>query len=90
MRIDKFLKVSRILKKRSVAKKLSDFDKVAINGKIAKPATHVKVGDVVSVTFGEKMLVFRVLNIMTHPKKEDIDNLVEILDIPLSTDKYSL
>lgn len=86
MRIDKFLKVSRVLKKRSVAKKLSDFDKVAINGKIAKPATHVKVGDVVSVTFGEKTLHFKIRNIITHPKKEDIDNLIEIMELPLSTD----
>lgn len=86
MRIDKFLKVSRVLKKRSVAKKLADFDKVIINGKLAKPSTNINVGDVVSVTFGEKQLTFKIKNIMTHPKKEDIDHLIEILDASLSVE----
>jgi ribosomal 50S subunit-recycling heat shock protein len=84
MRIDKFLKISRVLKKRSVAKKLADFDKVIINGKLAKPSTLVKVGDVVNVTFGEKQLTFIIRMILTHPKKDEIDQLIEILDASLS------
>ncbi|MBS3972967.1 MAG: RNA-binding S4 domain-containing protein [Erysipelotrichia bacterium] len=84
MRIDKFLKISRVLKKRSVAKKLADFDKVSINGKLAKPSTLVNVGDVVNVTFGEKELTFKIKMILTHPKKEDIDHLIEIMDASLS------
>jgi len=84
MRIDKFLKISRVLKKRSVAKKLADYDKVIINGKLAKPSTLIKVGDVVNVTFGEKQLTFRVNMILMHPKKDEIDQLIEILDASLS------
>jgi len=84
MRIDKFLKISRVLKKRSVAKKLADFDKVIINGKLAKPSTLVKVGDVVNVTFGEKQLTFIIRMILTHPKKDEVDQLIEILDASLS------
>lgn len=84
MRIDKFLKISRVLKKRSVAKKLADFDKVTINGKLAKPSTLVKVGDVVNVTFGEKQLTFIIRMILTHPKKDEVDQLIEILDASLS------
>lgn len=84
MRIDKFLKISRVLKKRSVAKKLADFDKVIINGKLAKPSTLVKVGDVVNVTFGEKQLTFIIRVILTHPKKDEVDQLIEILDASLS------
>jgi ribosomal 50S subunit-recycling heat shock protein len=84
MRIDKFLKISRVLKKRSVAKKLADFDKVIINGKLAKPSTLVKVGDVVNVTFGEKQLTFIIRMIHTHPKKDEVDQLIEILDASLS------
>lgn len=84
MRIDKFLKISRVLKKRSVAKKLADFDKVIINGKLAKPSSLVKVGDVVNVTFGERQLTFIIRMILTHPKKEEVDQLIEILDASLS------
>lgn len=84
MRIDKFLKISRVLKKRSVAKKLADFDKVIINGKLAKPSSLVKVGDVVNVTFGEKQLTFIIRMILTHPKKDEVDQLIEILDASLS------
>ena len=84
MRIDKFLKISRVLKKRSVAKKLADFDKVIINGKLAKPSSLVKVGDVVNVTFGEKQLTFVIRMILTHPKKDEVDQLIEILDASLS------
>ncbi|MBS3990633.1 MAG: RNA-binding S4 domain-containing protein [Erysipelothrix sp.] len=84
MRIDKFLKISRVLKKRSVAKKLADFDKVIINGKLAKPSSLVKVGDVVNVTFGEKQLTFIIRMILTHPKKDEVDQLIEIIDASLS------
>jgi ribosomal 50S subunit-recycling heat shock protein len=84
MRIDKFLKISRVLKKRSVAKKLADFDKVIINGKLAKPSSLVKVGDVVNVTFGERQLTFIIRMILTHPKKDEVDQLIEILDASLS------
>lgn len=84
MRIDKFLKISRVLKKRSVAKKLADYEKVTINGKLAKPSSLVKIGDVVTVTFGEKELTFKIKLILTHPRKDEVDQLIEIMDASLS------
>lgn len=84
MRIDKFLKLSRVLKKRSVAKKFADYEKVTINGKLAKPSSLVKIGDVVTVTFGEKELTFKIKLILTHPRKDEVDQLIEIMDASLS------
>lgn len=84
MRIDKFLKLSRVLKKRSVAKKLADYEKVTINGKLVKPSSLVKIGDVVTVTFGEKELTFKIKLILTHPRKDEVDQLIEIMDASLS------
>ena len=69
MRIDKFLKVSRIIKRRTVAKDASDAGVVVINGKEAKPSTNVKEGDILEITFGEKKLKIKVLNIKDSTKK---------------------
>lgn len=80
MRIDKFLKVSRIIKRRTVAKDASDAGVVIINGKEAKPSTKVKEGDVLEVKFGEKVLKIRVLNIKDSTKKEDAVNMYEVLE----------
>ena len=63
MRIDKFLKVSRILKRRSVSKEACDGDKVLVNGKEVKPAYKVKLGDVVEIKFGQGVLKFRIVNV---------------------------
>ena len=54
MRIDKFLKVSRIIKRRTVACEACELGKITLNGKVAKPSADVKVGDTISITFGEK------------------------------------
>ena len=61
MRLDKYLKVSRIIKRRSVAKEAGDGGRVTINGKPAKPSTEVKVGDVLEVRFGDKLGRYEVL-----------------------------
>ena len=61
MRLDKYLKVSRIIKRRTVAKEASEGGRVTLNGKTAKPSTEVKVGDVMEIRFGEKMAKFRIL-----------------------------
>ncbi len=60
MRIDKFLKVSRLIKRRTVAKDVSDQGRVWINGRDAKASTHVKVGDELSIQFGQKKVTIRV------------------------------
>lgn len=79
MRIDKFLKVSRILKRRSVANEACGGGKVDVNGKAAKAGTKLKVGDVVSVHFAGGSLKFRVLELKETVKKEDADKMYEVL-----------
>lgn len=80
MRVDKFLKVSRIIKRRTVAKDASDAGVVIINGKEAKPSTKVNVGDVIEVAFGEKILKIKVLTIKDSTKKEDAAEMYEVLE----------
>ena len=79
MRIDKFLKVSRILKRRTVAQEACGENKVLINGKPAKSATAVKIGDVVEVVYAAGAFKFRVLNIKETVKKEEASSLYEVI-----------
>jgi ribosomal 50S subunit-recycling heat shock protein len=79
MRLDKFLKVSRILKRRTVASQACDDGKVVVNGKEAKPSTKLKVGDVVEVLFGASSLRFRVLDLNEKVSKNEAGLLYEII-----------
>ena len=79
MRIDKFLKVSRILKRRTVAQEACDENKVLINGKAAKSGARVKIGDVVEVVYATGTLKFRVLNIKETVKKDEAASLYEVI-----------
>lgn len=79
MRIDKFLKVSRILKRRTVAQEACGEDKVLVNGKIAKPSTSVKEGDTVEVLYASGTLKFRVLSVKEVVKKDEASSLYEVL-----------
>lgn len=63
MRLDKYLKVARIIKRRTVANEACSRDRVTVNGKDAKPSKDIKVGDVVCVSFGDRKLTFRVLDV---------------------------
>ncbi len=63
MRLDKYLKVARIIKRRTVANEACSRDRVTVNGKDAKPSKDVKIGDVVCVSFGDRKLTFRVLDV---------------------------
>ena len=63
MRIDKFLKVSRVIKRRSVAADACDGGRIEINGKVVKPSKDVKIGDIVTVSFGNNTLRFEVIDI---------------------------
>ncbi len=80
MRLDKYLKVSRIIKRRTVAKEASEGGRVSINGKTAKPSSEVKAGDILEIRFGEKMARFRVLNIAETVKKADAGAMYELLE----------
>ena len=71
IRLDKFLKISRIIKRRSVANDACSTGHVTVNGKEAKPGTDVKVGDVLAIRFGEKCTEYEILSIAEHAAKQD-------------------
>lgn len=79
MRLDKFLKVSRILKRRTVANSACDGGRVSINGKESKPGAQLKIGDVVCVRFGGSTLAFRVKLLSETVKKQDAEDMYEII-----------
>ncbi len=80
MRIDKFLKNSRIIKRRSVAKEACEQGRITLNEKIAKPGTEVKVGDIIHIQFGNGSLTARVELIKESVRKEDATDMYTILD----------
>ena len=79
MRIDKFLKVSRLLKRRTLAQEACDGGRVSVNGKTVKPSFNVKVGDVVEIGFNSGAVKFRILDIKETVRKEQVDSLYEII-----------
>ncbi len=79
MRIDKFLKVSRLIKRRSVANEACDGGRIAVNGKIVKASYDVKPGDVIELTLGSKTVKVRVENISEHVLKADAASLYTVL-----------
>lgn len=79
MRLDKFLKVSRILKRRTVAQEACDSGKVDVNGKPAKPGSQLKIGDVVCVHFAGGNLTFKVRMLKETVKKEEAAEMYEIV-----------
>jgi len=80
MRLDKFLKVSRVIKRRTVANEISSNGRVWINSKLAKPSTEVKVGDLIEIKFGSGISKIRVLAISLNVKKSDSGMLYEIVE----------
>ena len=80
MRLDKYLKVSRIIKRRTVAKEASEGGRVTLNGKVAKPSTEVKAGDVMEIRFGEKMAKFRILAVAETVRKADAGAMYELIE----------
>ena len=79
MRIDIFLKVSRILKRRTVAQEAASAGKISVNGREVKPAYRVKVGDVVELTFATGTLKFRVKELKETVKKDEAASLYEVI-----------
>lgn len=80
MRIDKYLKVSRIIKRRTVAQEVCDASRIFVNGKPAKPSKEVKIGDVVTVEFGNRTLSVRVLSIENTQSKEKASSMYEVIN----------
>lgn len=79
MRLDKFLKVSRLIKRRTVANEACDAGRVMVNGKPAKASINVKVGDEIEILFGQKSVKVRVTDIQDTTKKEQAKDLFEYI-----------
>ena len=80
MRLDKFLKVDRILKRRTVSKELAANQRVIVNGRIAKPSTDIKAGDIIEVVFGQRSLTVRVLEVKDIVRKNEASDLYEVVE----------
>lgn len=79
MRLDKFLKNSRIIKRRTIAKEACEQGRVKVNDKIAKPGTELKVGDSINITFGTSELSIRVSALLENAKKEQAETMYIVI-----------
>ena len=80
MRLDKFLKVSRIIKRRAIAKKIADQGRIMINDKVAKSSSDVRVGDVLTIEFGNKTEKVQVNQLVETTKKDEAAGMYETLE----------
>ena len=80
MRLDKYLKVSRLIKRRTVANEACDGSRIIVNGRVQKASYDVKLGDIIEITFGEKTLRVKVTDIKEHTLKNDASSLFEVLE----------
>ncbi len=80
MRIDKYLKVSRIIKRRTLANEACDAGRISVNGNVVKASYDVKVGDIIELRFGEKNSRFEVLNILEHVTKDAAQNMYRVVN----------
>lgn len=80
MRVDKFLKNSRIIKRRQVAKEACENERVKINDRIAKAGSEVEKGDIIEITFGKSILKVKVLDLIDGAKKNTADSMYEVID----------
>ncbi len=79
MRLDKYLKVTRLIKRRTIANEACDADKISVNGKIARASYNVKVDDIIEINMGQKPLKVKVLSVVEHVRKEEAaDNYIVI------------
>ena len=78
MRLDKFLKISRVIKRRTVANEVADKGRVSVNGKVVKPSYEVKEGDIVEIAFGDKISKFQITKI-PQVQGKDMGELIKIL-----------
>ena len=80
MRLDKYLKVSRIIKRRTVANEACGENLVSVNGKVVKPSKDVKIGDIVTVSFGNNTLRFEVIDINEKQTKQSAENMYRVIE----------
>ncbi|HEY8346248.1 MAG TPA: RNA-binding S4 domain-containing protein [Symbiobacteriaceae bacterium] len=86
MRLDKFLKVSRIIKRRTLAKEICDGERVQVNGRRAKAGTDVKEGDLIHIDFGRRQLTVRVLAVRENVRAAEARELYEVVEETFRTD----
>lgn len=79
MRLDKYLKVSRIIKRRTIAKEVCEGGRVSINGKVAKPSTEISEGDIIEIQYANKSLKAKILKVAEHVTKENVSSMYEII-----------
>ena len=79
MRLDKFLKVSRLIKRRTLAKEASEQERILVNDKIAKPSKELQIGDTITIQFGRKEIQVKVISLNPSIKKEDASNMYELI-----------
>ncbi len=80
MRIDKYLKVSRLIKRRTVAQEACTQGRISVNGKVAKASSEVKIGDEVQITFGERIIKVKVESIAEHALKNDAALMYTVIE----------
>ena len=80
MRVDKYLKISRIIKRRTIAKEACDLGRVSLNGRVCKAGSEVAIGDVVEVRFGSGVFRARVLSLRENPRKEEAADMYEAVE----------
>lgn len=80
MRLDKYLKVSRIIKRRTIAKEVADNGRILVNGRVAKSSTMLSVDDILTIHFGNKVVTIKVLEILESTKKQDSSGMFEIIE----------
>lgn len=79
MRLDKYLKISRLIKRRTIANEACDTGRISVNGKAAKASYDVKVGDIIEITMGEKIIKAEVLQVLEHALKNDAVLMYKII-----------
>lgn len=79
MRIDKYLKVSRLIKRRTLAKEVAENERILVNGKIVKPSKELKIGDEITIEFGNKSVTVKVTSLEPSIKKADAVNMYEFV-----------
>jgi ribosomal 50S subunit-recycling heat shock protein len=86
LRLDKFLKASRLVKRRTVAKEMCDAGRISVDGRTAKAGTELRVGDVLTIRYGNRIVEVRVLQLTENPRKDEAVRMYEVLsETPVSS-----
>ncbi len=80
MRLDKYLKITRIIKRRTVANDACDTERISVNGRVVKASYQVKIGDIIEVSFGQRSLKVRVVDVREYANKDVASELYEVIE----------